>query len=68
MLIDKPSGALRFATASSSSGEGASHFQLKHPNIHFSLRTLIAYSEALKGASSAYRNKKRPTKNAFECT
>jgi len=54
MLIDKPSGALRFATASSSSGEGASHFQLKHPNIHFSLRTLIAYSEALERVSSAY--------------
>jgi len=55
MLIDKPSGALHFATAGSSSGEGASHFQPKHPNINVSLRLLSAHSESMQGASSAYR-------------
>jgi hypothetical protein len=41
MLIDKPSGALYYATASSSSGEGVYRIRLKHPKVKVNLKSKV---------------------------
>jgi hypothetical protein len=50
MLIDKPSGALHNATASSSSDDCALCIHRTHPNFRFHLKSLIASSEFMLGA------------------
>ena len=53
MLIDKPSGALYYATASSSSGEGVYRIRLKHPKVKVNLKSKVTKWIHARGLSSA---------------